>query len=54
MTGRITDVFDVVGADRLLHVYDAAARWNLAAIEIFFKSGDAGIDPKQGFIALGD
>jgi hypothetical protein len=54
MAGGMADVFDVVRADGFLDVDDSAAWRNLGSVEIFLESGDAGVDPKQGLIALWD
>ena len=54
VTGGMSDVLDVVGADALLDVGQTSARWDLAAIEIFLKSGDACVDPKKRLVAMRD
>ena len=54
MARGMADVLDVVRANGFLDVHDAAARRDFAPVEILLEPGDASVDPKQGFIALGN
>ena len=54
MTGSLTDVFDITGADTLLTgTYPAAGRLNLT-LEVRLHRRHAGVDQKQRLVALGD
>ena len=50
MPGSLADVFDIVGADRLLRIGDPIAGWLLAAVEVFFQRRDARVNPQQCWI----
>ena len=54
VAGRPPDVLDVVGPNRLLDVHDPPRGRDLAPVEVLLEAGDAGIDPEERLVALGD
>ncbi len=46
MTGGMSDIVDVIGTDAFLGIRDSSVLWGQSAIEIFFQSRNAGIDPQ--------